>query len=119
MTFKLRSRLRGAHVRATLFVGVDAEHLQNSGELVMSLEQWCELHLLLCEGQRWLGLYSRFIELLFDMDDSALVRSLNEHWERYRLAGGKHARKEEDERCPSPSPAQNADASAPKKSTPS
>lgn len=50
MTFKLRSRALGGHVLTTLFVGVDADHLQNSGDLVMGAEQWCVLTMVLSAG---------------------------------------------------------------------
>jgi hypothetical protein len=111
VTFKLRSRLLGAHVHATVFIGADADHLQSSGELVMGIEQWCVLNMMLSAGRYVASRGGLDLELLRD-DAPALNDILHMH------VIAAQAKLQKDERCPSPSPASD-DASAPKKNTPS
>ena len=40
MVLKFREERRGAHVHVTVFVGVDKDHLQNAGTLVLGVEEW-------------------------------------------------------------------------------
>lgn len=40
MVFKLRHRQPYEHVRVTVFVGEDADHLQNCGTLAMRPREW-------------------------------------------------------------------------------
>jgi hypothetical protein len=120
MTIKLRSRLLGAHVHVTVFMGADEDHLQNSGDLVMGVGQWAAYVQVLADGVPASRFDADPVVLLLDHDDRPLDRALFSHCDdrRARQMPSEPAPTEKDEPCPNPSPA-GADASAPKKNTPS
>jgi hypothetical protein len=68
MTIKLRSRLLGAHVHATVFIGPDADHLASNGELVMDPRQWAGFNVLLGLGAKHSAGLFEFLPALLELD---------------------------------------------------
>lgn len=97
MVIKLRSHLLGHHVHTTLFMGADADHLQNSGVLVTDVEQWCVLNVMLGTGQVALRRGPHATGLLFD-DDPRLNEHLNQYLHRAQEMPPAPATTEEDAR---------------------
>ena len=50
MVIKLRSEKRGEHIHETVFMGVDRDHLQNAGVIVMRIGEWQMFGALLLMG---------------------------------------------------------------------
>jgi hypothetical protein len=117
MTIKLRSRLLGAHVHVGVFLGTDADHLQNSGDLVMDVGQWCKLTILLASGHLESRRGPDPVDFHFEDADPRLTQFLLDHCDRARQMLAERAAQEEEDQCPSPNPSRPDDASPPKKST--
>lgn len=92
MILKLRINRGGAHVDVTQFMGVDADHLQNVGSLVLGVDQWPIYHGVLAVGVA--SPSTRITELIYEFSidpadfdvDTALVP------EAYRgLSGGRES----------------------------
>lgn len=50
MILKLAEHLQGAHVRVTVYVGPDTDHLAHAGQLVFRLDEWPTLAAVLENG---------------------------------------------------------------------
>jgi len=50
MVIKLRAEKLGEHIHETVFMGVDRDHLQNAGKIVMNIGEWQMFGALLLMG---------------------------------------------------------------------